>query len=497
MIGDGALGTVYEGLHLATGRRVAVSILAGDDARDTREFQRDLVARGVVDSQYVAQVLDSGVDEAAGTAFIVMELPSGEGLDKVLERLAPLRPDVALRIVAQACLGLRRAHERGIIHRALKPSNLLLTRREADEIQVKLLGFAVAPAAGDGARFSSGRLSVAGGALDSLAYLSPEQVTGKELDARSDVWALGVILYEALCGKTPHAGCQTVTELVGRIGSMPAMPLKERARWVPAETAAIAHKALAIDPSHRFQTAAEMFDALRARLPAGHALYEADVRSVSASQAEEEDDDEPPMTVPPEALTPAPAPDKSAAEKPSADVALLAQALVMAASMGQKAPAVAATAPPPSVAVAPPRRSWTAIAVIAASLAVAELARVGASVAHDWRTPAAPTAAPVIAMLAPSPSAIVLPSATPGVAGVPMTPEPPHSAPSAAPAASSVAAAPPPVESAPAPAEPARLRTARSGPSSSTSAPSATPKPAAAHHAGPARAGGGSPLDSL
>src|SRR6185369_3132814 len=114
------------------------------------------MASGAIESQYIAQVLDTGVDPATGSPYTVMEMLVGEDLEQAIRRLGPLPPDLALRIAAQACLGLKKAHEAGVVHRDIKPANLFLARREEGDIVVKLLDFGIAKVRPDSLASSEG-----------------------------------------------------------------------------------------------------------------------------------------------------------------------------------------------------------------------------------------------------------------------------------------------------------------------------------------------------
>src|SRR5262249_55425369 len=131
-----------------TGRRVAVKVITGDLSKKNSvavsRFQREAKLAGSIDTSHIAQVLDAGTDAATGTPYLVMEYLEGEDLQHLLKRIGPLPPDVALRIVAQACVGLAKAHEARVIHRDIKPANLFLVHKEEGEILVKIVDFGIA-----------------------------------------------------------------------------------------------------------------------------------------------------------------------------------------------------------------------------------------------------------------------------------------------------------------------------------------------------------------
>jgi serine/threonine protein kinase len=217
------------------------------------------------------------MDAATGHPFLVMELLSGEDLAGVMRRHGTLPEDVALRIAAQACAGLARAHEAGVVHRDIKPANLFLARRDGGEVVVKILDFGIARvkanmAAADLALTATGQM------IGTPLYMSPEQVLRpKAVDAKTDIWSLGVVLYEALAGVSPHEDIETAGALMVAICGTPAADLATVAPHVSARTAAIVRRALAIDPAIRHASAEDLLADLRNELPEGTALYESQI----------------------------------------------------------------------------------------------------------------------------------------------------------------------------------------------------------------------------
>lgn len=272
-LGKGGMGIVYEARNLETSRRVAVKVIVsallakGSDA--TARFKREAKATSAIETQHVAQVLDAGRDPETGDPYIVMELLSGEDLKQLIERLGPLPPDLALRIVAQACVGLQVAHDAGITHRDIKSANLFLARRDGGEITLKIVDFGIAKVVVDHASGGqSAELTHTGSVLGSPRYISPEQGKGqRDLSHRSDLWSLGVVLYEMLAGATPHAEIDGIYAIVMAICTEPQPPLQQRAPWVSPELAAIVHRALQTDPQKRFASATKMLEAIRTLLP--------------------------------------------------------------------------------------------------------------------------------------------------------------------------------------------------------------------------------------
>jgi hypothetical protein len=279
-LGQGGMGAVWQARHLTTERRVAIKVIAPEFPEERPELlarlEREARAAGIIESQHVAQVLDAGICDDSGDPFLVIEYLAGYDLRFTVGALGPLRPATALRIVAQACIGLAKAHEAGVIHRDIKSANVFLADGDAGAVIVKLLDFGIAKV--DPIRFSRGSvasLTLSGNILGSPFYMSPEQARApKTIDHRTDIWSLGVVLYEILSGATPFVHCKTLGPLLYALYNEEPPPIRERAPWIAADIAAIVHRALARDPDRRFQSAQEMLDALNARLPQGHALHE-------------------------------------------------------------------------------------------------------------------------------------------------------------------------------------------------------------------------------
>jgi serine/threonine-protein kinase len=276
LLGQGGMGAVYEARHVGTGRRVAVKIILGAGAQEQEQvtrFQREARAVGAVESDHIAQVFDTGRDRETGAPYIAMEFLEGEDVQELITRLGPLPVDLALRITLQACLGLQRAHQAGVIHRDIKPANLYLARKEGGARVVKLLDFGVAKttsAPGDHA------LTKTGAMMGSPLYMSPEQARGAAaVDARTDLWSLGISLFQTMTGKRPNDHVTGLGELLITICSTPAPWIQTVAPWVPPEVARVVQKALSIDLAGRYADAGEMAQALQALLPYGHAIVDA------------------------------------------------------------------------------------------------------------------------------------------------------------------------------------------------------------------------------
>jgi eukaryotic-like serine/threonine-protein kinase len=275
-LGRGGMGVVYEARHVGTNRRVAVKEIIGEggqklDKKLVERFHREAKATGTVETRHIAPILDTGNDPETKNPFLVMELLTGEDLQQYVDRVGPLPEDTALRIVAQACTGLAHAHAAGVVHRDIKPANLFLARRD-DEVVVTLLDFGVARVKQE-LGVESFTLTSTGLMLGTPLYMSPEQVVGaKNIDHRTDLWALGVVLYELIAGSTPYNDHETLGALLVAICSKAARPLREIVPRASERVAAITAKSLALDPAARYPTAEALLADLEAALPGGKSL---------------------------------------------------------------------------------------------------------------------------------------------------------------------------------------------------------------------------------
>ena len=260
----GGMGSVWSAQHVTLGVPVAVKFMAPSYAQDRQfraRFEREAKAAAQLRSPNVVQILDYGVEQTM--PYLVMELLNGEDLGERLAREHRLSVRDALPILAQIGKALRRAHEEGIVHRDLKPANVFLVRQD-DELLVKVLDFGIAKWLRPDA---VGEATKTGHVMGSPSYMSPEQIRGvKEVDQRTDLWALGVIVYRMLTGHLPFVGVQPVDIGVKIWTERPIMPTRHAPDLDPQVDAFIT-KALSVDIEQRFQTIKEMLDAL-AQLPA-------------------------------------------------------------------------------------------------------------------------------------------------------------------------------------------------------------------------------------
>ena len=294
LLGSGGMGAVYEGADVGSGDRVAIKLIQTKIPVDSKDlvarFEREARAAGAIDTEHIARCVGAGTDAATGQPFMVLEYLEGEDLQRVLRRTGPLDPQVALRIVAQACLGLAHAHEASVVHRDIKPANLFLAKRkDTDELVVKILDFGVAKILTDPGEDSAhgDGLTRTGSLLGSPLYMSPEQARSvKKVDGRADLWSLGVVLYKALAGRTPYDHITAIGDMILALWSEPPTPVQQFAPWVPAEIAAILDRMLQVEPNDRFQTAREILAALGPLLPERSAIREPEIAPISAEVRE-------------------------------------------------------------------------------------------------------------------------------------------------------------------------------------------------------------------
>jgi len=266
-IGAGGMGAVYEATHTAIGRRVAIKTLhlayAGDEQLVQR-FHREAQMAGSIGHDNICEVTDIG-KAADGSPYLVMPLLAGAALSDVLEGEGQLPFPRLIDIIAQTLSALQAAHEARIVHRDLKPDNIFVTKIGDRKDFVKLLDFGISKLLDQDAVL---QLTQTGTVLGTPFYMAPEQAKGsKEIDHRVDLYAVGVILYEALTGQRPFEG-DTYNEIMYKIIAEPCVPPSQINPQVPPQLEQIVLKAMARDPDERFASAVEMRRALAAAVAA-------------------------------------------------------------------------------------------------------------------------------------------------------------------------------------------------------------------------------------
>ncbi|HTE50665.1 MAG TPA: serine/threonine-protein kinase [Kofleriaceae bacterium] len=261
LLGAGGMGEVWSAYFPPLRREVALKILRADERPRpvaVARFEREARATAELTHPNTVRVLDFGVTED-GLWFYAMELLEGETLDQLVRREGPLPAARAAHLVLQAARALTEAHQRGIVHRDIKPQNLFVTTMGGERDFIKLLDFGIARVL----RPDSGELLTRTGALAGTpAYFSPELAGGQHADERSDIYGLGAVLYQALTGVPPFQGSE-LTGLLAAILFDPVRPMAEvRGDAVPAELDAIVMRCLAREPTERFATSHELVAAL-------------------------------------------------------------------------------------------------------------------------------------------------------------------------------------------------------------------------------------------
>jgi tRNA A-37 threonylcarbamoyl transferase component Bud32 len=257
-IGSGGMGAVYEGEHVEIGKRVAIKVIEHEHARSAElaaRFRREARAASAVESEHIVQVFDVGQDDAVGL-YMVMELLAGEDLSSRLEKGGGKIPvDEAVTIATQAARALGKAHAAGVVHRDLKPANLFLTTREDGSVSVKILDFGISKLVRPEHDAKSSTLTREGSVMGTPMYMSPEQAQGLRLDARSDVWSLASVLYEALAGRTAYDARDTYEQMIVQIVTQKPRSIESIAPWVPAAIARVIESALTHDVATRMPDA--------------------------------------------------------------------------------------------------------------------------------------------------------------------------------------------------------------------------------------------------
>jgi beta-lactam-binding protein with PASTA domain len=261
VLGRGGMAEVHRGRDLRLGREVAVKVLRSDLARDPSfqvRFRREAQAAASLNHPAIVAVYDTGEDRSSSgaTPYIVMEYVEGDTLRDVLRREGVLSPERAMNFAADICNALDFSHRNGIVHRDVKPGNVMVTPQGT----VKVMDFGIARAVSDSAATMTSTAAVIGTAQ----YLSPEQARGESVDARSDVYSVGCLLYELVTGAPPFTGDSPVSVAYQHVREDPKLPSSVNPA-IPPELDAILLKALSKNPANRYQSAADMRnDLLRA-----------------------------------------------------------------------------------------------------------------------------------------------------------------------------------------------------------------------------------------
>ncbi len=262
VLGRGGMGLVVAAMHLQLGELVALKFLlpeAISNPEALARFDREARAAVRIKSEHVARVSDVGVLDN-GAPYMVMEYLQGLDLSVWLAQRGVLPPEQAVEFVLQACEAIAEAHALGIVHRDLKPANLFVIERPDGGLSVKVLDFGISKTTGPSSYGAA--MTRTSAVLGSPLYMAPEQMqSAKDVDSRADIWALGVLLYELVSGRTPFPG-ETMAELVLKVVTAPPVALRAVCAHVPAGLEAAVHKCLQKDRAARFPTVAELAAAL-------------------------------------------------------------------------------------------------------------------------------------------------------------------------------------------------------------------------------------------
>ena len=273
IVGTGGMGTVLSALHVKLGQSVAIKVLTMNGISERRRqkaqarFLREAQAAAGLTSDHVVRVFDVGTLDS-GLPYMVMELLTGDDLAAIVEREGPLPVDRAVDYVVQACDAIAEAHARGIVHRDLKPANLFLVRKKDGRTTVKVLDFGISKTVVGGEDPLDGNLTATRSVIGSPYYMSPEQVRdAKSVDTRTDIWSLGVILYELLLGE-PAFDAETLPGICAAIAADPPPPIRMARSDVPIELEGVILHCLEKNLAQRIQTVDELRRALAPFLPA-------------------------------------------------------------------------------------------------------------------------------------------------------------------------------------------------------------------------------------
>ena len=269
VIGHGGMGVVYKGRQVLMERTVAIKMLQSQhiaDSQSVQRFLREGKASCRMNHPHVITVYDFGITPQSGQPFIVMDYLQGISLADLIKQDGQVSVERSMKILTQATDALDHAHRAGVIHRDLKPSNIMLIEYEDEKDFVKIVDFGVAQLIGAGGEQQ--RLTQMGEVCGSPVYMSPEQCQGLELDVRSDIYSMGIVIYETLTGRLPLIGKTMVETMSKHITDMPPRFTEIRPDlYIPERLEAVIWKAMAKDPANRHQSMAELCRDLDTAIP--------------------------------------------------------------------------------------------------------------------------------------------------------------------------------------------------------------------------------------
>ncbi len=258
VLGEGGMGLVYRARHIVLGKLLAIKVLRPDVSRDEEiitRFRQEAQSASSIGNQHIIDISDFGT-LPDGSTYFVMEFLDGTDLTKVIENQQPIAPARVIHIAKQLCDALGAAHEIGIVHRDLKPDNIYLIKRGGDSNFVKVLDFGIAKVGG-----SSSKLTRAGQVFGTPHYMSPEQCSGSGVDHRTDIYAIGVILYEMITGSVPFDADNLMGILTKHLYEEPAPPRNARPD-LPVELEQVVMRCMSKTTQQRYQSMQELLEDL-------------------------------------------------------------------------------------------------------------------------------------------------------------------------------------------------------------------------------------------
>ncbi len=294
VLGAGGMGMVVAATHLQLDERIAIKFLLPEalaNPEAVARFGREAKAAVKIRGEHVARVIDVGTFEN-GAPYMVMEHLDGRDLASLIHERGAMLPSDAVDAILQACEALAEAHALGIVHRDLKPANLFMTRRPDGTPSVKVLDFGISKLTAPGADHSMTKTTAI---MGSPLYMSPEQMTAsRQVDARTDIWALGVVLYELLTGRVPFRA-ETLPEICGLILTAAPSPVRDFSPGVPEGLQAVVLRCLEKDRERRFYNVSQVAQALA---PFGSRATSRSVERISRILGAPHSDDFSPLSQP-------------------------------------------------------------------------------------------------------------------------------------------------------------------------------------------------------
>lgn len=262
-LGVGGMASVYEGRRVGLLNRVAIKVLKlelCEDPANVKRFLREARASSVIEHENVVDIVDFGPTDALPVYF-VMEFLEGFDIKQVIKAEGPIAWNRAHSILLQIASALGAAHDKGIVHRDVKPANIFLVRRPNGEEYVKVLDFGIAKVVEEGLGGITRGLTMTNGLLGTVAFMAPEQARGGQIDARTDIYALGVVMYQMMTGQVPFNGTNPFMVLERHVNEAPRPPRQLNTN-IPPEAEALILRCLAKSPDHRYSSMGELLEAL-------------------------------------------------------------------------------------------------------------------------------------------------------------------------------------------------------------------------------------------